>query len=668
MRSILRSTLIALCALLAAGAAGAAGTLTPKGSPDAPIQIRDHHAEITINNGFARTEVTQTFFNPNPVDLEGIYAFPVPKSGSLSEVTIFAGEREINGEVIAKSEAERIYEEERSRGNDAGLASKNGYQTFEFRVSPIRAQAETRMRFVYYQPLEIDTGIGRYLYPLEEGGTDEISKSFWLPNEKVEGTLSIALQLESAWPVSEVRVPGFEGQAQVEQQGEGRYRVRLERQGASLDRDFVFYYRLQEDLPGRIEVIPHRPDPAKPGTFMMVVTPGLDLQPITGGSDTVFVLDVSGSMSGKLQTLTNGISKALGELDPADRYRIVTFNDRAREITKGWTPASSEAVQRSIEAIAKLGASQGTNMYDGLSLALQGLDDDRATSVVLVTDAVTNTGIVDPKEFHELMKQYDVRVFGFLLGNSGNWPLMRLVAESSGGFYAQISNADDILGQILLAKSKITHEALHDAELRIRGVKTFETTGEVIGKIYRGQQLVLFGRYESGGKADVRLDARLTGQDASYRTSFEFPEIANDHPEVERLWAMSRIEEIETLRDAGQLEPSESGDAVRDLGIAYQLVTDETSMLVLDDVDFNRHGIERHNQKRVAIEREAQARRTTQPPANPRVDKKKPMFDLPSPSVGGGAIDPVSGALALGLGALAWRSRRRGDGDAGGPA
>ena len=29
------------------------------------------------------------------------------------------------------------------------------------------------------------------------------------------------------------------------------------------------------------------------------------------------------------------------------------------------------------------------------------------------------------------------------------------------------------------------------------------------------------------------------------------------------------------------------------------------------------------------------------------------MFDLPSPSVGGGAIDPVTGALALGLGHVA---------------
>ena len=35
------------------------------------------------------------------------------------------------------------------------------------------------------------------------------------------------------------------------------------------------------------------------------------------------------------------------------------------------------------------------------------------------------------------------------------------------------------------------------------------------------------------------------------------------------------------------------------------------------------------------------------------------MFALPSPSVGGGAIDPLSGGLILGLGGLALAARRR---------
>lgn len=56
-------------ALALASTLKGAGTLTAKSSTDQPIQIRDYHLRVTLNNGFARTEVTQTFFNPNNRDL-----------------------------------------------------------------------------------------------------------------------------------------------------------------------------------------------------------------------------------------------------------------------------------------------------------------------------------------------------------------------------------------------------------------------------------------------------------------------------------------------------------------------------------------------------------------------------------------------------------------------
>ncbi|MHC4083320.1 MAG: VIT domain-containing protein, partial [Planctomycetota bacterium] len=116
----------ALALLLCPQALGS-GTLIPLGSPEDPIQILDHHVDVVINNGFARTEVTQTFFNPNAVDLEAIYSFPVPRSASLSEFSIYVGETEIHGEVLTKEEARRIYGEEKDKGNDAGLAEKNSF-------------------------------------------------------------------------------------------------------------------------------------------------------------------------------------------------------------------------------------------------------------------------------------------------------------------------------------------------------------------------------------------------------------------------------------------------------------------------------------------------------------------------------------------------------------
>ncbi len=658
-------SVIAFTIVLVAGSAHSAGILTPIGSNDPPIRILDHHVDVVIQNGFARTQVSQSFENPSDRDLEAIYSFPVPRSASLSEMTVFVGERQIDGEVIARDEAERVYHEERDAGNDAGLATKNHYQDFKFRIARVPAAATMRMRFVYYQPLEIDTGVARFVYPLEEGGTDEVAHSFWTRTESVDGFFSARLEVKSAWPVQDVRIPGFEANSVVEQHDEGHVTVRIEAPGASLSKDLVLYYRLPENLPGRVEIVSHRADPTGPGTFMAIVTPGLDLQPLDQGSDYVFVLDVSGSMSGgKIATLTRGVSQVIADLRPQDRYRIITFNNRAKDITRGFRSATPKAVQQTLEEVAAIRADGSTNLYAGIQLALDDLDADRATSVVLVTDAVTNTGVVDPKRFHTLLSNYDLRLFGFLIGNSGNWPLMRSIAEATGGFHTQVSNADDILGQIMLAKSKVTHESLHGATLHVRGVDVSDTTGAVIGKVYRGQQLVLFGRFHEAGPARIVLEASLTGRDRVYETSFDFPEQDDRHPEIERMWAMSLIEDLEDQANAGLLDADEMRDAVRGLGVEFQLVTDETAMIVLDDASFARRGIDRRNHERVSRELAAQQVRASQPIVSQRVDRKTPMFDWPAPSLGGGggggAIDPVFGLVLFALGAsAASRSGRR---------
>ena len=642
----------------------AAGILTPIGSGHQPVQIRDHHVNVVINNGFAMTEVQQTFYNPNGQDLEAMYSFPLPKSASLSEVTIYAGESEINGEVLEKQKARQAYEDEKSRGNEAGLAEKNEFYTFDFKIHPVPANDETKIRFLYYQPLPIDAGIGRYLYPLEDGSTDDAGISFWTTNTQVENTFSVNLELKSAYPVRDVRLPGFEAAAQISELAEGHYKVEMQLTDMSLARDLIFYYRLQDGLPGGVEVIPFRDNGSEPGSFMMVITPGVDLKPLTNGMDYCFVLDISGSMQSKMGTFKRGVMKAIEKLKSEDRFRLVTFSSNASELTRKWLPASDENRIKARQMIDSLQSGGSTNLYAGLSLALDDLDDDRAANIVLVTDAVTNIGVVNPVEFHKLLQKVDVRVFGFLLGNSANWPLMQTLTETTGGFYDSISNADDIMGKLMQADSKINYEALLNAEVKISGVGVSEITDDTFKKVYRGQQLVLFGKYDNGGNARVTLKANLTGEDKTYAADFVFPDIDTNNPELERLWALAMIEKIEALERIGTIPATESENAIRDLGLEYQIVTDHTSMVVMSDTAFADRGIDRRNQARIAREQQARSQKGQQPARNYTVDRQKPAFKFKTPNLGGGggAIDPLTGSLAAilaALGAIRLASRRK---------
>ncbi len=675
----------------------AAGLLTPTNSNLPPLEIRDHEVTVTIEDGYAITRVEQVFHNPHAQDLEARYSFPVPEHGSVAEMTLWIDGKPVSGEVLEKKQARQLYEQEKQAGRDAGLTEKDSYKTFEVMVSPVRAGKDTRVRIVYLQPAHIDTGIGRYVYPLEEGGVDEQKLAFWTANDKVTNKFNFNLQIKSAYPVDAVRVPNH-GNAAIKQHSAGEWNVQIGHQanpsalssnakpstaddgagpaaGASasttntshplegsnppaavnfkpqqgnavytLDKDLVVYWRHKPGLPGSVDLVTYKPDASERGTFMMVVTPGEDLKPISKGKDWVFVLDISGSMQGKYATLADGVQRALKKMRADDRFRIVLFNNRATDLTPAYINATPDMIKQYSDKLAAIQPNSGTNLYQGLANGIGHIDADRTSAIVLVTDGVANVGETHQRKFIELIRHKDIRLFTMIMGNSSNRPMLEAMTRESGGFAISISNSDDIVGQILKASSKVTHEALHGVKIEIDGVKTADITPHKIGSLYRGQQLVVLGHYWGDGQATVRINGKVSGQTKSYQTNFSFPGTSSENPEIERLWAYASIEDMmEEINNFG--EKADIKQAIVDLGVEYGLVTDYTSMIVLRDEVFTAHNIERSNRKRLAVEQAAQQQRQARPATNRRVDTQQPMYSSPRPSFGGGAIDPWSLAL-----------------------
>ena len=50
----------------------AAGLMTPTGSNLPQLEIRQHHVNVVIEDGYAITSVEQVFANPHSTDLEAI--------------------------------------------------------------------------------------------------------------------------------------------------------------------------------------------------------------------------------------------------------------------------------------------------------------------------------------------------------------------------------------------------------------------------------------------------------------------------------------------------------------------------------------------------------------------------------------------------------------------
>jgi Ca-activated chloride channel family protein len=652
----------------------AAGLLIPTGSNLPPLEIRDHHVNVAIEDGYVVTSIEQVFHNPNSVDLEAVYSFPVPEKAAVGEFTYWIDGQAVTGEVLEKELAREIYESEKQDGRETALVEQDSYRSFDIAVYPVRASQDVRIRLTYIQAAHVDTSVGRYVYALEEGGVDEQKLSFWTYQDAVEERFSFELTFRSSWPIEEFRLPRHP-QANVQKLSDFEWQVSLANEtsvqaddssGESatgvvqrLDQDIVVYWRQQQGLPASVEMVTFKEQAGGRGTFMMTVTPGDDLAPITEGRDWVFVLDLSGSMEGKFQSLVEGVNKGLSSLNPGDRFRVVLFNNRAREITPGFVNANPEAVQRYIRQLENTHPQNGTNLYAGLDLGMQSLDVDRSSALILVTDGVANLGLTEKKDFLELLASRDARLFTFVMGNSANRPLLESMANVSNGFAMNISNSDDIAGKLLEARSRLRHENWHDLDIRFSGVRVADLSPERIGSLYRGQQLIVVGHYWGDGEALVTIDGKASGEKIHLETTLVFPETAILHPELERIWAFAKIEDLQNRLDYFG-SGADIEQAITDLAVENGLVTNYTSMIVMSDERFDELGINRLNRARVEKEQLARQQRVLQEVRKNPPGPQQPMSANPRASHGngGGAFDPWMLLLLLPFLVQHYRSRK----------
>lgn len=162
----------------------------------------------------------------------------------------------------------------------------------------------------------------------------------------------------------------------------------------------------------------------------------------------IFVLDVSGSMSGSGIDLTKkAMLDVIGTLSDDTYFNIVTFDSYATH----W-PANKQAVKaekkKKIQAeahIKSLRARGGTNMEAGLRAAMQlatnfpkgniPADEKLVQAVLFMTDGYPGPGLTDPEALARMARQENagVRIYGMALGPGASYRVVSIISERTGG-------------------------------------------------------------------------------------------------------------------------------------------------------------------------------------------------------------------------------------------
>src|SRR5437867_4839070 len=120
------------------------------------------------------------------------------------------------------------------------------------------------------------------------------------------------------------------------------------------------------------------------------------------------------------------------------------------------------------------------------------------------------------------------------------------------------------------------------------------------------RRLRLYGRYQDGGEAQVSLRASVNGVELKKTAKLEFPKLDPANPEIDRMWAWHRIDNLLKQADRMGSRNHVISEVVK-LGEGYSIVTEYTSFLVLEnDAEFQRWKIARNNAVRTDRDRKAQ--------------------------------------------------------------
>ncbi len=565
-------TLIVMAGVFFAGAAAQAQPLlVPTDRNVGALALEYYRVEANVVDGVAGADVKMGFRNHTSRQLEATFIFPLPDGATVGEFRMEMGGKWVEGTVLEKNEAKRIYTDIVRRMKDPGLLELVGKNLFQARVFPVPANGVQRIEMRFATTLPQESGLYQLVYPLKTArnyaGT---TKDF-----------TFTMKLKSSTPLRSVYSPSHK--VHVKRKGDDEAVVSFEKHGVVFNEDLRIFYSVDYNDVG-LSVLSYRKK-GEPGYFMILAAPGAkDTADEIPGKKIVFVVDTSGSMQGeKIERVRAALAYAVERLRPDDVFNVIRFSSDVEPLFPGMQRADAASRKAALVFVKDLEAAGGTAIDEALSTAL-GAVIDPETQVIFLTDGEPTVGETDPARIAKnasLTNKLGARLFPFGVGVDLNAVLLDRLARDHHGSPTYMSPDKDIEKTLAAFYDKISHPVLSNIKLKVPAAKAYGILPGSIPDLFRGEQLVIVGRYRKAGSTLIRMEGTLGGKKKTYDFEAKLPKADTTYDFIPRLWAKRQVGVLlEQIRLEG--EKKALVDEVVQLGTTYGIVTPYTSYLITE--------------------------------------------------------------------------------------
>ncbi len=571
------------------------------------LPLEHTHVQATISGFVARVEVTQRYKNPLSVPIEATYVFPLPENSAVDDMKVRIGDRLIEADIQRRAQARETYEAAKREGYTAALLEQERPNIFTQSIANMEPGVDIEVIVRYVQDLAYDAGEYEFVFPMVVGprfipgtpaagqsgtgwarDTNEVPDAARITPPIMGGGMrsghdvSIEVDIAPELPIRDLDVPTH---AVTLAQVDGRMHVELEKHDEVPNRDFVMRFRADRPLP-QGAVFAHK---AKRGGFFTLVVqpPTLDIEGLVGQREIVFVIDVSGSMSGvPLGMAKEAARLAIRNLRPVDTFNVITFAGQTARAFAVPRAANDANVREALGFVDAAMAGGGTYLANAVDAALRpDGSPDRHRYVFFLTDGYVGNEaqILDmTRKFLAGFKAQGrrARTFGFGVGSSVNRYLIDGLGKAGDGAAIYLTNREDPARAVRSAYRLIDKPVMTDVRIDWGGLAVADVEPDVLPDLLGTRPLILHGRYTQGGETTITVRGEAEGRPVEVPLQVKLPADEPRHAVLETLWARARIDRLARALWGGE-EP-EVVEQITGLGLDYRIVTAYTSFVAVD--------------------------------------------------------------------------------------
>ncbi|SEK29260.1 Ca-activated chloride channel family protein [Maribacter orientalis] len=561
---------------------------------NALIPLKSSKTAVNISGTIAHVQVTQVYQNKGAQPLEARYVFPLSTQAAVHKMQMTIGNRIVNAKIFEKQEAQKVYETALNEGKRAAKLDQDRPNVFKMNVGNIMPGDEIAIDIYYTETLIPVNGEYQFVAPAVvgprfKGESSNNEDSFKMPYT-VKGIadsfdFDITVTLNAGMIIQNINSKTH--QVNVNYPNAKTVEVFLSEENENpSNRDFILDYNLRGNQINTGMLLYEGKD-ENFFTYQMEPNNNVVLDDIPA-REYLFIVDVSGSMNGyPLEVSRELMRNLLCGLRMTDTFNVQLFASSSTV----FSPVSVEINEQNIEAAIRfLSDGQGgggTRLLSALNFAykLPRKDMGVSRSMVIITDGYVS---VEKEAFELIGNNLDqANVFTFGIGSSVNRYLIEGMAKvsNSESFIATTSEeAQEVAKdfEVYIAKPLVTR-----IKIESKGFDMYDLAQKSIPDVFAARPVLIYGKYR--GKAEGRII--VTG----YQGKKRFREVYNvsdghlskSNKALGYLWARKRIGELD---DYNQLFNEDVKAQVIALGVKYNLLTNYTSFVAVDEAIVNKDG------------------------------------------------------------------------------